>query len=773
MNTRAGNESSLLQLHGLTDFQSSGSIADFLEVAFDAIVILDLRDQITYWNPAAEQMFGWTTREALGETPAELFWPLSTSREKKTHQQRHVSLSNGAVLRGEFCSRRKDASDLWVQYTARAIFDAAGKITGQLTLFRDITVRMQLRESEERFRIMANNLPFMVWVTNVRGEIEMVNQTYEEFFGVKAEQVMPPKSWQPLLHPDEGKAYISAYSASVEEHTPFSAEVRVKRADGEWRWIASQATPRFTSNGEFLGHVGSSPDITERKEAEEALRASEQQYKLLAETLPALVWLSDSSGKAEYVNSRWQQYTGMTLDQFNGSGWEKLNHPDDRTRLQSAWEDAARKGEGFAAEFRYRRYDGKYNWFLGRSNPLKDQHGRFSKWIGVMTDISERKRVEEQLHELSQRLTYHVDNSPLAVIEWGPDMRLIRWSGAAERIFGWKADEVLGKRMGDFRWIYDEDRSQVGEVSVDLRSGRDSKRFSANRNYRKDGSVAYCEWYNSSLMDESGNLRSILSLVLDVTERKQATDALHESEKQLQLLNQSLEQKVKEKTAHVRRLASELVKAEQRERSRISHILHDDLQQRIYALQMELTVLRDTLDPENEPARKEVLDIESQMNEIRQVIRHLSVELNPPILPNEGLSQAFSGLAAHMQQLHGLSIEVVAEKPFTISDEQIHVLLFNCVRELLFNVVKHAQASHAVVSLHGSDDDLQIEVRDNGRGFPVHKESEGKNGSELLSSFGLPTIRHQLSLFGGSMRISSEPGAGTCIVLNVPLKQAL
>jgi PAS domain S-box-containing protein len=141
---------------------------------------------------------------------------------------------------------------------------------------------------------------------------------------------------------------------------------------------------------------------------------------------------------------------------------------------------------------------------------------------------SVRDQTEEQLRELSQRLSYHVDHSPLAVIEWGPDMRLTRWSLEAERIFGWRAEEVLGKRMEDFRWIYPEDEAKVEQVSGELRSGANPGRCSTNRNYRKDGSVVHCEWYNSSLLDGQGSLRSILSLVLDVTERKQMEATLRE-----------------------------------------------------------------------------------------------------------------------------------------------------------------------------------------------------------------------------------------------------
>jgi PAS domain S-box-containing protein len=146
----------------------------------------------------------------------------------------------------------------------------------------------------------------------------------------------------------------------------------------------------------------------------------------------------------------------------------------------------------------------------------------------LMQEVRERREVEQRLHELSQRLTYHVDHSPLAVIEWGPDMRLTRWSGEAERIFGWSAAEVLGKRIEDFRWVYPEDQEQVAEVSGELQTGANPRRFSANRNYCKDGSVVHCEWYNSSLLDDAGQLRSILSLVLDVTERKRMEAALQE-----------------------------------------------------------------------------------------------------------------------------------------------------------------------------------------------------------------------------------------------------
>lgn len=151
-------------------------------------------------------------------------------------------------------------------------------------------------------------------------------------------------------------------------------------------------------------------------------------------------------------------------------------------------------------------------------------------------EITERQRIEEELRAALQRLDTLIAISPLALIEWDAGYRIRRWSEEAERLFGWTPDEVIGKRIDDFRWVYEEDWTTVGKLMAEMDAGTRARNVSANRNYRKDGSIIYTEWYNSVLRDGSGQTIGILSLVQDVTERKQAEDALRQSEERFRVL---------------------------------------------------------------------------------------------------------------------------------------------------------------------------------------------------------------------------------------------
>jgi PAS domain S-box-containing protein len=167
---------------------------------------------------------------------------------------------------------------------------------------------------------------------------------------------------------------------------------------------------------------------------------------------------------------------------------------------------------------------GRAGFFKAYYSPLFGATNEIIGGIAVVLDITDRRQVEEAAQDAHQRLTFHVENSPLAVIEWDSDFRVSRWSPSAERLFGWTPDEVLGKHVSDWHFVFDEDEDAVVQVTNRQRVGTELLGVLRNRNYTKHGSVLYCEWYNSVLHDESGQLVSVLSLVLDVTDRKLAEE---------------------------------------------------------------------------------------------------------------------------------------------------------------------------------------------------------------------------------------------------------
>jgi two-component system, chemotaxis family, CheB/CheR fusion protein len=215
----------------------------------------------------------------------------------------------------------------------------------------------------------------------------------------------------------------------------------------------------------------------------------------------------------------------------------------------------------------------------------------------------------------------------------------------------------------------------------------------------------------------------------------------------------------------VRELVTQLTMSEQEERRRISAILHDDLQQRLFSLSFQMLTLQGMLsEGQLEDAKQYMGEIQADLRSSIDVTRNLSVDLSPPVLHNEGILEAIHWLAAQMEQQHGLRVEVSATNRWPRLNEDLRVLLFQLVRELLFNIIKHADVANAAVTFVLEDNHLKIQVSDQGRGFDI-------NASHSPTSQGLARIQQRLGLIGGHMQVESVVGEGTVVTLYIPIIQ--
>jgi len=389
--------------------------------------------------------------------------------------------------------------------------------------------------------------------------------------------------------------------------------------------------------------------------------------------------------------------------------------------------------------------------------------------------LAERQQVEKALRENQARLTGIVTSAMDAIITIGADQRIILFNKAAEQMFRCTAASVIGQPLDQFipdrfRLLHGKYIHAFGQNGI---TNRAMGRLGAVSGLRADGEEFPVEASISQVEMAGQKLYTVI--LRDITERKQAEivqdQLLHdlaEERAQLKQLTETLEELVEQRTEQVRTLASVLTLAEQQERNRISQVLHDDLQQLLYSLQIRLMTLNAQPSALEPPALKEYLDkISEILDRTIQVTRTLVIELNPPILQSNGLNEAFQWIISHMKEGYGLDVEVSAQAEYQVPDQDVRALLVRMAREILFNVVKHAGTNQAQVRLWQEGEMLLICIEDKGRGFDLQALEAGAEKSG--TGFGLFSMDERLNLIGGRLEIKSAPKQGTRITIIIPV----
>jgi PAS domain S-box-containing protein len=256
-----------------------------------------------------------------------------------------------------------------------------------------------LRESEARYRSHAEGAASFAWSTPPIGEFTAPQPEWTAFTGQSFEELQG-SGWIEAIHPNDRARTLSAWRRARAEGAPYAVEHRVRRRDGEYRWMQARAAPMVDEAGGVLQWVGAYTDVTDRKLAEQALRRGEEQLRYALDSIPQMVWTTRPDGYHEYYNRRWYEYTGLTFAETRGDGWNRVLHPDDRARALARWQEALESGEPYSIEYRFRRHDGEYRWFLGQALAQRDAAGAVVRWFGTCTDIEEQKRAEAERDRL-------------------------------------------------------------------------------------------------------------------------------------------------------------------------------------------------------------------------------------------------------------------------------------------------------------------------------------------------------------------------------------
>lgn len=511
-------------------------------------------------------------------------------------------------------------------------------------------------------------------------------------------------------------------------------------------------------------------EITVRKKAEHALAESEQRYHAILDTVPHIFWTAAADGSVDYLSSHFQRVTGLAPEKGLDQAWVELVHPEDRDRVQSIWNAArSEQREMRDLQLRLMRYDGAYRWMSASAVPLRDENGAPTRWFGTATDIHERRTAEEAIRRSETRFRKLYESNQVGIVFYERAGRLSDPNDAFLEMLGYtrRQFEETGlnwRVLTPPEWA-GADAAAIAELVTRGRCRPFEKEYIA-----RDGSRVPI-LVTASNLDDNDSSHGV-SVIVDLRPVKLVEAALRDSQARLLQLTQTLEQRISERTfeaeqrsQQLRALAMDLAETESRERKRLAQLLHDHFQQLVSAAKLKAGIVRRRLeDPQLIESTKQ---IESLLEEAINASRSLATELSPPVLNDAGLLPAFEWLARKMEKDYGLAVTFNSHPDAEPVSEQVRMLIFECVRELLFNVVKHAQTHEATLSAKVSPDGLlSVSVCDSGSGFNVNCLQSAQSSSD--GSFGLFSIRERLTLIGGLMKLSSEIGKGTCIELVVP-----
>jgi PAS domain S-box-containing protein len=615
----------------------------------------------------------------------------------------------------------------------------------------------ELRESEQRFLIIHDRAPFAISLTSVPdGRIVSVNNAFEQLFEFTREELLGK------TRVELGISTPVLNAELVEELERNGAlrdfEVIRRTKSGVERVLLLSIDPVKIAEREYL--LTTAVDVTEKRHAEAALREREWRLRLALDASAGGSWTWEAGTNYIDWDAGFRAVYGFTPEEPpSQETWLGRVHENDRAQVLGLLDEMLRTPkDAWDNTFRIVRPDGTVSWIqsLGRAERAADGH--VTRLTGLDLDVTERRRAEEAVQarhdeERDRELRLLLETATQGIASVDAQGIIVTANRALETMFGWDDDALVGESIDrlvplSFGPLHVQHRTayfaepRPRQVGVDL-FGR-----------RKDGTTFPIEVSLNHVATPAGG--RAIAFVTDITARKRAEAALQERTVELE-----------SRTAQLSQMASDLTLAEQHAREQLARTLHDGLQQLLVSAAMSLDrqVKRDA--QRGFGTDELLVQAKDHIDEAIAAARSLSFELFPPVLHGSGLPAALAWLANWMRKQHGLLVQVSAD-PLANSDRKdVRTLLFESVRELLFNAVKHARVDRVALNLVlNSDETLCITVADHGVGFDPAKLVDRARGSQV--GWGLFSIRERVALLGGRLTIESAPGQGTRFRLIVP-----
>ena len=528
--------------------------ASLLDQVHNAVICTDLEGNITYWNRFAETLYQWKAAEVIGQSLLDIIVPPG---QESVVAAEFEQLQQTQYFEGERLLKRKDGTLLTILFATTALRDESGKATGFVGVSIDISDRKQaeaalqqlnqelelrvqartqeleqsqarLWERKQSLKTLLENTPDIVARFDRDLRHLYINPVIEQITGIATDQFIG-RTNQDLGMPEDLTAAWSKHLQSVfDSGLPGEYEFAFPAISGV-RQYQSKLVPEFAPDGVITSVLAISRDITNFKQAQDALYQSEQKYATLAETVPVGIFYADVQANGLYHNSRWYEITGLTEIESQGLGWLQAIHPDDRDRLMASWHNAVQSDSSYQAEHRLLHRDGSVIWVVAQATPERDDFGQIIGYLGTVTDISDRKQIEEALRQSEELFRKLFEEAPIGIaLSRVSDYRLYKANQMFCQTFGYSAEELAELAYTDL--TYPDDLAAELPLAEQMLTGLIPNYQIEKRYIRRSGEVFWGHLTTTIFRDSANQPIIAFGMVQDITDRKRTEKQLQHSE---------------------------------------------------------------------------------------------------------------------------------------------------------------------------------------------------------------------------------------------------
>jgi PAS domain S-box-containing protein len=497
----------------------------------ECIKLLNERCELMEMNPAGLELI---EADSFDAVRGHNVLPIVAPEDRDAFAQLNERVFRGESGKLEFEIIGLRGTRRRVETHAVPLRDRGGKVTAALGITRDVTGRRQaeaaLAAERNLLRTLIDAVPEHIYVKDPAGRFLVVNEAHRRMLMALNPQEPVGHTVRDYFPPEIAAGFEQDDRRILEGGEPIiGREEPCVTGSGERRFYLTSKAPLRAPDGKITGLVGISRDITELKRAEEALRTSEELFRTLATVSPIGIFRTDAAGRCVYVNPRWSEISGYPLEAALGDGWRRALHPEDAPRRLTVWDASLAAGQFPAQEYRYLRPDGREVWVVTQVMPTRDAQGAVTGWVGAVMDVTERHQAEAEVRRSLESLQVLIDSLPAYISFVDATERYVVVNRRYEDWFGRPAGELIGRRLEEIHppEVYAEMRPHVRRVLAG------EPVFYERHLPDVSGTFRWLEVRYVPRVEAGGKVTGFFALVFDVTESRQAAQALRRSEELL------------------------------------------------------------------------------------------------------------------------------------------------------------------------------------------------------------------------------------------------